>query len=218
MTKGELIELIKIRVDGGKLSSDTNTHRAVIGKLLPAAINEAILIHVRNKRTEEIQEQRIFGLPGSNVAEHFLVTHEVTPKENVRGKVIDLGFKIQDFPGNRGINSLSNLTGDCQFILIESQRQIVGVDAPDGAAFYWHEKYPNGSKIFLKGYNGDSNLLLRVAVDIDGYSDNDILPLPFGSEMRIIDRVVDYFVKQRLTPPDEINDDADDLHKSGRRN
>jgi hypothetical protein len=218
MTKGELIELVKLRVDGGKLSNNTDTHRAVISKLLGPAIKEATLIHIRDKRTEELTEKRLFGIPGSNVAEHLLVTHEVTAETHPRGKVINLGFKIQDFPGNRGIDSLSNFQGDCQFVLVKSQKQIVGVDPPGGAAFYWYEIYPEGGKVFLKGYNGDSTLLLRVAFDADSYGDNDVLPLPFGWEMRIIDRIVDYFIKQRTTPIDEVNDDTDDIHKSGQGN
>jgi len=99
MTKKGLVDQVYLAITGGEGSPDIKLSREEIAHLLPAALNYAITVYIRQERRNELDEMRIMGFAGggtSKVSQDFLVTQVVTPLLDEERDLyyLPLSFKI----------------------------------------------------------------------------------------------------------------------------
>lgn len=206
MTKGELIDLVHLKLSGGKLSQDLTWERGDVEAFLPAAMNYVITMYNRQDRAESLQELQVYGsTTGGTNAEPFLTTVQVTPlRDETRDDwYVDLPKKARILPLNRGIEDVFAPKGEWNFQRISSPAAIVGLDMPCG--YYWYE-HP---KLRLKNLELPTGpLYVRYLVDTTDLDENDTIPMPAGLEVQVAQLMYDFFTGAKK--PDYQQNDIDD--------
>jgi len=214
MTKRELVELVYLKISGGKLSSDVQVERVDLMFYFPVAYNYAILQDFYERHNLAVLDRREFGFSeGTTSLAQLLTTYQATPIEDtVRGlKYIELPKNLMVLPGSRGLNSIFGPNPDSQFVIVDGQVDVVGL-TPAGAGFAWYEKYPTGARMYLKGCDcTDCTLFVRMLADGGSIGLDDEVFLPTGKEMLVIDKMVEFHT--RMTPENIVNENVDDIQK-----
>lgn len=213
MTKEEMVELVYLRIAGGKPSSDVNIKRVNISFYFSAAYNHALLFDYYEKHGLMMQERRLMGYSSqSNLLEQQLFTYPVTVTEDAaRGlRYFPLPKSLLVMPGGRGLSEVFGDT-DSSFVKVGGQQEVVGLDAT-GANFYWFEKYPSEDRVYIKG-GCSCDLFVRMMVDPSALSDTDEVNLPAGRESMVLDKMAEWFLGERALPENNINENVDDIHK-----
>lgn len=212
MTKREMIELVYLNISGGKLSSDIQVERVDLAFYFPVAYNYAILFDYYEKHNLMVSERREYGFSGeSKILGNLLTTFPVvTQEDETRGlKYVALPSSLMVLPAGRGIDSLFGKDLDSMFVLVGGPEDVIGL-TPPGAGYAWLE----GEKLYLKGCDcTDCTLFLRMMSDGGSIGLDDEVKLPAGREMMVIDKMVEFYTKQRLMPQNIVNDNVDDLQK-----
>ncbi len=214
MTKRELIELVYLKISGGKLSSDVQVERVDLAFYFPVAYNYAILQEFYERHNLAVSDRREYGSSeGTTSLAQLLTTYQATPIEDaVRGlKYLELPKNLMILPGSRGLNSIFGPNPDSQFVIVDGQADVVGL-TPVGSGFAWYEKYPTGARVYLKGCDcTDCTLFVRMLADGGSIGLDDEVFLPTGKEMLVIDKMVEFHT--RMAPQNIVNENIDDIQK-----
>jgi hypothetical protein len=214
-TKAQIVEQVFLKLHGGKPSPDIAVQRVDIASLLPAAMSEALLIHTREERRDKIMDIRTYGASALGDSPHeFLTTYEVTPTldEDRDLYYLLLPASIQSLPFSDGLGDVEPLTGSKPYQRVASRRVIRSM--PNiGTIWYWYERYADESeRIYLSELSEpECSHLVKVVLDVNELSDNDIVPIPAGMQMSVIDRMVAFF--QDRPPADNVIDDRQDFEQ-----
>lgn len=212
MTKREMIELAYLSISGGKLSSDIQVERVDLAFYFPVAYNYAILQDYYERHNLMLAERREFGFSGeSKILGNLLTTFPVVPQEDeARGlNYIALPSSLMVLPGGRGIDSLFGTDMDSMFVLVGGMEDVIGL-TPPGAGYAWLE----GDKLYLKGCEcTDCTLFLRMMSDGGKLGLDAEVKLPAGREMLVLEKMIEFYTKQRLTPQNIVNENVDDIQK-----
>jgi len=197
VTKAELIELVLLRVSGGKLSTDVVVRREDIATMLPAAYN-FVLSESNDK--DKAMDLRAFRLTGPTTQSLATSTSAIiTPTQG------DPYYYMIPVGANDTGNWVARVApkGGEEFIRVRSasDAQSIGYPVP----IFWTE----GKKIYI--YNQLINCPLRVTYNVDptSFEDNDDVPFPDGGEAKVIDYLCNHFEKQRGNPTDYKENDHD---------
>lgn len=211
MTKGEMIELVYLGVQGGQPSPDVNVRREDIATYLAPAINYVTTGEIRARRREEAQ----FGwLSGPVVDNDFLGTYYLDVLyDDQRGlRYAELPVKIVSLPSNDGLNLVAPMQGSTPFIKLRSQFEDAGSEGMFiNQTRYWYERVGMSDRIYFKNIsNVVAQVMTRLVVSIEDLGDDDQVPVPSGVEVQILDLVIAWFTKQRQMPADMLNNNKDD--------
>lgn len=214
MTKAQMIEQVYLNVIGGEVSPDANVQREDIANLLPAAVNYAIVAYNRMERREIIEEIRLLGGSGvsSKMNQEFLTTKVLSvQKDEARDLYyIELPFKVQTLPGNRGLDEVAPMQGTAPYVKVASRREIYGLE-DCGTIFYWPEKVPE-NRIYLTGLGLPvCDHLVKVVVSVADINDSEEIPMPAALEFEVIKLMCEFFRAQRDGQGDSSPDDKDEV-------
>lgn len=216
MTKEQIVELVFLRVHGGKTSSDVNIKRPNISFFFEAAYNYAILFDYYERHNLMLSERRIMGYSDqSKLLEQQLCTYPVTTQYDETRKLcyVTLPADLMVMPGGRGLDSIFGGT-DGNYVKVNGQEYVDGLD-PIGASFFWFEKYPNEARVYIKGNNcKNCDLFVRMMVSASSIGSKDEVQLPAGREKMILDLMAEWFTGERLLPENVVNENVDDIKRS----
>jgi hypothetical protein len=214
MTKREMIELVLLRVSGGKLSNDVEVKRVDISTYFASAYNYATLFDYYERHNLMVQEYRVFGFSGEfKILEQQLCTLPVTPQKDTSRKLnyIVLPKKLMVLPGNRGLDSLFD-SAESTYVKVSGQEAVIGLDPP-GSGYFWFEKYPSENRVYIKGNDCTETLYIRMMIDAGDIWLDDDIDLPSGREQMVLDKMAEWFLGERMTPENTIKDNTDDARK-----
>jgi hypothetical protein len=212
-TAKEIVEQVYIRVSGGALSADVNVVRADIFAMLPAAIGHIALISHREDRREQLQDIQVYGGGAlSEVNAPILSTIQLPVEEDTDRDLhyMTVPGTIVGLPGDRGMNSVFPSQGDASYIRLRDPREAHGLSC-DGVVFFWQENVAGDTRIYLKGLGSPvCDHYAKLVYLPSDLSESDMVPLSGTVELRVIEYLVDFFTKQRMTPDDSRHDDNED--------
>lgn len=213
MKRKELVDLVHLTINRAKLSPDEPVSKPYINKMLPAAISEAILIYTREENREAYNDFRLYGGSDGGVVQPFLTTYEYTPAKDTSRDLyaITLSNGIQTVPGDQGLSAIYSKNGESVYRKVSGPHSLVGMDMVE-TTFFWYEKISDGStKVFFKNMGLPvCSVMVRMVVSVEELPDDADLPIPDGYLMRVIDRVTEFFYKQKGIPVDNIANDKQD--------
>lgn len=220
ITKGELVDLVYLKVHSGQPSSDVNIRKADIESLMVPAINYVLTAEMRQRRVEEAQ---ISGNTNdTGVDETFIATYYADVKEDTERalRYIDMPAKVQSFPGNRGLVQISGLQSPKPYQKMAHQFHDNGIEMAFGDLIrYWYERVTINNegldeRVFFKNIPPTTEkVMIRMVVSSDDLGDDDLLPIPDGSEIKVMEYMVEWFMGQRQLPADDLNNNKDDIHR-----
>lgn len=216
LTKKQLIELVYLNVSGGKLSSDVNVKRVDINFYFPVAYNYAVLYDYYERHNLMVSEMRNMGFSQEGkILGELLITYPVTAQKDTSRNLdyIVLPKKLMTLPAGRGLDSLFGGDPESLFVKVTGQSDVIGLEPP-GSGFFWFEKCPSEDRVYIKGLHGtDCTLYLRMLADAGDIGLNDEISFPSGREQMIIDKMVEFFAKERGLPENVVNENVDDIIK-----
>lgn len=210
-TKGELIEQVYLKVTGGQPSQDVNVKRFDIIPFVSAAIQWVLTKEIRQRRREEAQ----LGEYSSDVEDTFLGTFffDVQTDEERCLQYIVLENRLQSLPGNGGLKYVSAPNSDYPFQKLLSQWEDVTVGkilSTSNITRYWYEKVETEERVYFKNLASIvDKVMVRMVTSLDTLGEDDLVPLPGGLEIEVLDMAVRFFAEQRNMPDDMINDNND---------
>lgn len=207
-----MIELVLLRVSGGKLSNDVNVKRVDISTYFESAYNFAVLYDYYERHNMMVQEYRLFGFSEeSKILSQQLCTVQVsTQKDSARGfSYFVLPNQLMILPGGRGLDSLFS-GPESTFIKVNGQDEVIGLTAP-GSGYYWYEKYPNEGRVYIKGSGCADPLFVRMMISGSDMGMDDEIAIPVGRDQMMIDKMAEWFLGERMTPENVIKNNTDDV-------
>jgi hypothetical protein len=207
MTLDQFIASAHLNVNGGELSPDSNVKIQDVAVYAPHALREAVDI-LRQERLREAVLRKRTGLPMQSI-EPFQSKTTIyrTPEKGVDGRWFLSIPKIEE----GGVIIFSEKNPDSQVIFVPSPATIAGIS--DIRAWAWYEKGEGEAppKVILHNYTNDAKcrLLVQASFDIGELAGDDVLPVPGEVVPRALDRIVEYFSRQRRTPADNPSDSMD---------
>lgn len=196
MTKGELTESIMIKVNGGRVGSDTKVRREDISILLGAAINYATIAqygeHKRETGENEFPESFISSYP--NVA--------VQEDSDRDLRYVDIPVAILSLPKNYGFQSASPMKGNSLFVQTsfnDRQQNAYYSNSFADITLYWLE----GNRVYFQNLPQITDkILLRLIQSLRDIADDEELPIPGGLEISILKIMDEWFMGQKAMPAD----------------
>lgn len=213
MTKAEIIELVLLRVSGGRLSADIDVRREDISALASPAIAAALQQYLDEGLNRDRAVLSLTGAKGHHPGAIFSVTYTLAPQEDAdRGKrYVQLPGRLLLVANNLGLQTVHPEQGDdypCR--IVGSQNELQGLEAT-GIVFAWHELVNGDSRIYFSHLpNPAGNQVVKAAISPEGYGDNDNLPLPSGVDMVAIDLLTRHFLGQAGQPQDQMLTDTEE--------
>ena len=213
MTKAEIIEIVLLRVSGGRLSADVDVRREDISALVAPAIAAALQQYLDEGLNRDRAVLNLSGSKGHQPGAIFSVTYTLDPEEDTsRSKsYVALPGRLLLVANNLGLVSVHPLAGDdypCR--IVGGQSEIQGLEAT-GIVFAWHELVDGNSRIYFSYLpNPSGQLIVKASIDPAGYGDNDNLPLPSGVDMVAIDLLTRHFLGQAGAPQDQMLTDTEE--------
>lgn len=196
MTKGELIESVVIKVNGGRLTADTKVHRADVEVLLASAINYATIAQYRVNKNETGE---------NDFPESFISTYPKVPIKTDSDRdlnYLELPTGILTIPKNYGLQSVSPMKGKNVFVQI-SFNEIPDVNyyvnSYKDITLYWLE----GQRVYFQNLPAITDkVLVRLIQSIKDIEEDEELPVPSGLEIDILRIMDEWFSGQRKMPAD----------------
>lgn len=201
-----MIETIFQNVQGMKPSTDSSVKRVDIKAYLPAAINYAM----NEKYYIGLQTERDTG----SLPKLFVATYEdleVKRSEERALSFVEMPAEPIALPNDSGIEMVSAMQGKVSYYPMRNQHQLSGYERfTGGNTGYWIE----GKRIYFNQISPlVKSVLVRMTASVDDLKPDDRVPVPAGMEANVIQMCVDYFVRGRGLPQDDIVNNVDDVNQ-----
>jgi len=196
MTKGKLIESIIIKINGGRLTSDTRVRREDVEVLLASAINYTTTsqFYINRKETGE-----------NDIPESFVSTyHNVAVLEDTDRSLryIDLPTGILTLPKNYGLQSVSPMKGSNIFVQTnfnDRQQNEYYSNSFADISLYWLE----GEKVYFQNLPQITDkVLVRLIQSLKDIADDQELPIAAGLEVEVLKIMEAWFNGTKQIPED----------------
>lgn len=194
MIKSELIDLIVIKCNGGKLTGDTKIRREDVSSLLASAINYALIAQYRIHKSETGENE----FPAAFVATYPNVEVEVDDDREL--SYIDLPARIIALPKNYGLQSVSPMKGNNLFVqtnFTDRHNNSYFSNSFADVTLFWQE----GQRVYFQNITTDK-VLVRLIQDLNDVDDDAQLPIPGGLEIDVLKIMDEWFSGQRAMPAD----------------
>lgn len=197
-TKEFAIDQVYLLLTGGKPTTQSNVKRGDVEPYLLAAcqavweddIKERKLMEMRSKRTNTP-----FTYTDSDVR---TIQTLIIEKDKTRdASYITVPFRMQAY-GGQMIWDVLPLQGFDPFYKIQSRMELSGIDDL-GIKYAMLESRTSDQRIYLYGGLFDE-VILEAPFDFNALQDTDILPIPAGRELAVIQKCVEYFSIQNGNP------------------
>lgn len=197
--KGEAVEQVYLLLTGGKPTSQSTVKREDISPYLCAACQAVWSEDLSERKMNEIRSKRsgvAFTYTESDIrtAQTLAIT-----KDTVRNALFaTVPFTIQAYAGQMMWN-VYPLEGFEPFYKIESRAELAGMDDLLGMKFALLESRSDEQRIYIYGAIVD-NIVLEAPFNFNALADTDLLPVPAGREIAVIQKCVEFFSIQNGNP------------------
>lgn len=194
MKVGEMLDLLIIKLGGGRLTSDTSVRREDLSVYLAPAVNYALLKQYYVTKNEE-------GV--SDFPEDFVATFTDVPVQFDSDRdlsYVDLPGEILSMSNNRGLRNVSAMKGADTFIQISLNDRSQVAYYPNtfaGYTLFWLE----GQRIYFQNIATDK-VLVRMIQSVNELDYEAELPIPAGYEVEVMKLMEEFFTGQRQLPFD----------------
>lgn len=198
-TKEQAIEQVYLLLVGGKPTSQSSVKREDISPFLLAACQFVWDEDLRERKINEIRSKRNgvnFTYTESDVKTSQTLSVTKDPVRNALFATVP--FTIQSYAGQMMWNAYP-LEGFEPFYKIESRAELAGMDDLMGMKYALLESRSDEQRIYLYGAIVD-NVVLEAPFNFNDLKDADLLPVPAGRELAVIQKCVEYFSIQNGNP------------------
>ena len=198
-TKEQAIESVYLLLVGGKPTTQSVVKRGDIEPYLLAACQFVWDEDLKERKLNEMRSKRSgvnFTYTESDIktAQTLVVT-----KDTVRNALfITVPFRIQSYAGQMMFDVFP-LEGFEPFYKIQSRTDLAGMDDLLGMKFALLESRSDEQRIYIYGAIVD-NVGLEAPFNFNDLKDADLLPVPAGRELAVIQKCVEYFSIQHGNP------------------
>lgn len=199
MTKGVIVDLVLLRINGGVLNGESAVWRVDIKSWLPAAVNYVVTIAENNQIKDE----------GDREMPSEFISYANLPILFDTEYYITLPVDIIPLRSNRGIRAIIdncyNTYAPLRETAIGGLKRLLPMLGDKG--LYW----PKGKRriVLLNKPKLADNVNAYYVANIDSYGDDDELPIPAGLESEVINVLYQYFTGERQVPADRKTDQRD---------
>ena len=209
MTVGEAIDMVLLRVNGGRLTQESSVQRAEIRTLLPVVMDRFLTIEKRMRKQESRQE----GAPEPWDDGSFFGIYNLTPqKDSVTG------LWHVDLPGSLsqiGSGAISTVYPEkfplLPFVPAKHPSLLAGANGIFGdQVFYYPEANGDSTRISLVNYSGfGCDITVWALLSTVDLADTDQLPVPRSIQPDALEYMCQWFERQRGVIADNDKDDSD---------
>jgi hypothetical protein len=209
-TKGQMVDQIYLLISGGQPTEDFNVQRADISIYIANAINHVALVDSRRRR----REAKMLNKGSTGVDTSFLSTEyldiQTDTKQDLKFVTFDKKPLLLD--DAYGISEVSAVQGEVPFVKMSSKYDGSTLDyLYTGVTRWYYEKTEGEERIYLKNI---SHVIEQIRVayvpSFDDLDDDDVVPLPSGMEIEVVNMAVQFFTVQADRPADDLNNHNDD--------
>ena len=214
LTKRKLKALIKDRLDGGRFPHDDSKFDGRdVDIVLDMAYNHVMMAEYAQNRTEGRQTvQGYYIIPFKNV--------DIKKNPDTHEWYSDLPARPMSLPQNKGVQGVYPME-DIKTPMIQHEvGQAHVYQHLEAGLITDHNEYRiEGLRIvyerFKKAWRQKLNstakkdkctVLIRMVPSIESFTDEDILPIPAGREMMMVEVALEFFLGKRNIPEDNLND------------
>jgi len=193
--KNEAIEQVYLLLVGGKPTTQSTVKREDISPYLLAACQAAWDADMTERKLMQARAERT-GI-AYTYTESDIRTAQVLPvtRDTVRNALyITAPFRIQAY-GGQMLWEVLPLQGFEPFFKIQSRTELQGMDDLYGIKYALLENRTNEQRIYLYGGLFDE-VVLEAPFNFNALKDTDLLPIPAGRELSVIQECVKYFSVQ----------------------
>lgn len=213
-TKSEAVEQVYLFITAGQPTEDFNVQREDIAIYLANAFNTVALIDSRRRRKEAKSE----GVGTVGVDTAFLTTMflPIAYDADQDMKYIEFVKKAMLMDNTYGIAEIGPKkpnpeSGDKPFVKIKNRYDGAALDYLFTEVVRWYYDNVNGKqRVYFKGIPSImKELRVSYVVAFDDLADNDLVPLPSGLELEVINMAVAFFQQEADRRADNLNDHND---------
>lgn len=216
MKKGEIIDLVLLRINGGVLSSDNSVRREDVSAIISPALSLVIKNEQRLRTRESTVSLRAMGYATSHSLEDLYTTFTLTPIKDEKGRYcINLPYEPQKVASAPMIRNVmpSSVELHYEYVYVRSKNELIGLKTD--ISFFWYEKTQSAPKLYFWNIQEPiCDIDLDMVLDADGLSDEDDISVPGGLEIDLINICAEWFSGQKMTLSEYMPDGLDDSKKS----
>lgn len=187
MTEGKAIELVFLKMNGGKPTPDNSVMRADIRTYLPASVNYAMDVVYNNNL--EIEGDRDFP------SEFYSVFESVVIDRTDRLPKIALMAGTAPLKGGAGIRFVYDNCGNQYSPVSDSDMGSIEYYSGLTPGMCWYRR--TGDNLTLYGINPLAESINYQAITkVEDLADTDELPIQAGAEERVLDKMAEWFGKK----------------------
>ena len=210
MRKGELLEAVYLRVNGGQLSADTNVRREDINVMLAPAINYITLKETRIRKRENMG---VSYTSSTGVDSEFLATFTlpVLNDDQRCKRYVEPSIRLNPLDSNRGIDTVAAIQGERQFQKLRGEYEDVGLQhVMPNVTRYWFEYIGVSQRIYFKNLPMSvQEVIVKAVARASDLEDDDEIPMAAGVEIEVLELLVSWFTGQKAMPDDYAADGRD---------
>ena len=219
MTKGEIIDIILLRVNGGVLSSDSKVRREDVSAMLSPAISAVLKQEERIRKRESIISMRALGYTSMDTR-NDLYTRVVLKLEKDEDEELykaNLPYTPSSVSGVAMIKNVKPKSSKQldMFAPAQDEASLIGLEQLD-QVFYWYEKVNGKPLIYLYnvGLPACNELTAQMVIDISSLSDDEEVLVPRGLEIDMLILLVEWFTGERMQPGEFAINGIDDFEQN----
>lgn len=217
MKIAEAIEQIKLAVNGGSLTADSNVQSPEIKSLLGVVISHYKKIDADVREEKFIRKARLAMSSISNILHNtyydFTVTYRLTPVYNEERDehYVILPVNVDNAMGRIGIKNLESIKEGHVVHVASSRAEMSGLkDIMDRYAYYEKSFNTDDERVWIRGLGIPvGELLLRLIPEFTDIDEDQAIPVNEGYHKMIIDDCVKFFRDQKFITADNYVDSVD---------
>lgn len=211
-TKEIAIEQVYLLLNGGKPTTQSTVRREDIAPYLLAACQNAWDEELKERKINEMRGKRS-GVNFTYTESDIKTTQTLTLEKDVARNALfaSVPFRIQSY-GGQMIWEVFPLEGFEPFYKIQSRTDLAGMDDLMGMKYALLESRHNGQRIYIYGASVES-IVLEAPFDFNQLGDADLLPIPAGKELMVIQKCAEFFSIQNGNPVNLTVNQAQDNKK-----
>lgn len=217
-TKAQMVDQVYLLISGGQPTEDFDVQREDIEIYIANAINHVALIDSRQRRRED----RLTGDGSSGVDPSFLNVEylPVQTDEKQDLKYVKFIKKPLLLDKTYGIAEVGAPKAQAPFVKQNSKHSDAKIEYLfTGVTKWYYEKTEGEERIYFKNFPKTiTEVRVGYIPSFDDLDDDDVIPLPSGMELEVVNLAVQFFSAEADRPADDTNNHNDDRNaKFGRQ-
>ena len=218
-TSKQLVDQVYLTLAGGQPTEDFDVQRVDIKKAMPAILAAVALIDNRRERQQaKNNRESTMGVdPAWMITEFFKIITDTLRDE----RYFKFEKKVTLLDNLYGISNVGAQKGNCRFLQSPNRFASYGVDdelADAGLVIWYYEKIYNEDRVYIKSLPPVvEEVWVSYMPSFDDLADDDIVPIPAGLELQVLQEAINFFLPQADRPADGLNNHNDDRHVAKRQ-